>query len=86
VQNRSKILVGAKRAVDTGRLRASIEVTDPRPHPLGQVVSVGSNLVYALAVHDPQKYGPRSWKIAAARGHPVPARRYLTEALSAARS
>jgi hypothetical protein len=86
VQNRAKILAGAKRAVDTGRLRSSIEVTDPRSHPRGQVVSVGSNLKYALAVHEGSgsKYAPRSWRIAHARGRPVPPRRYLTEALPAA--
>lgn len=89
VQSRAKTLVGTKRAVNTGRLRSSIETTDPRVVGANQLaVSVGSNLEYSLAVHEGSgsQYAPRSWRIAHARGRPVPARRYLTEALPAARS
>lgn len=87
VANRSKQLVGSKRAVDTGRLRASIHQTPVQPDPTGLVVFVGSNLDYSLAVHEGSgsRFAPRSWRIAHARGRPIPPRRYLTEALPAAR-
>jgi hypothetical protein len=88
VANRAKAILTATRGVDTGALRASIEVTEPRLVPRGQQVQVGSNLKYSLAVHDGgnSKYAPPSWRIAASRGHVVPARRFLTRAIDAARS
>lgn len=73
--------------VDKGRLRGSILQTDPRPTPTGQQIRVGSNLDYARAVHEGSgsRDAPRSWRIAHARGHPVPARRFLVNALPAGR-
>lgn len=74
--------------VDRGRLRAAQRYTDPRPNPRGGVsVQIGSNVVYSLPIHEGSgsRFAPRSWRIAHARGHPVPARRFLTNALPAAR-
>jgi len=84
VQNRAKVILTATGAVDHGRLRASIEVTDPRPHPRGQALSVGSNLIYSIPIHDGSgaANASRSWKT----GRRVRPRRYLTGALPAARS
>jgi hypothetical protein len=83
VQNRARTLA----PVRDGRLRASIVCTDPYETPLGQAVAIGSNVVYALAVHEGSggKWAPPSWRAAHAAGHVIPARRYLTNALSAAR-
>lgn len=80
VQNRARILAPVRH----GRLRSSITSTDVRPAPTGLTVQVGSDLVYALAVHEgsTSPYAPRSWR----RGRRVPARRYLTNALPAART
>lgn len=70
-----------------GRLRASIVATDPFQGARGLKTRIGSNVVYARAVHEGSgsPFAPRSWKIAHARGHPVPARRFLTNALPAGR-
>lgn len=88
VANRAKAILTATRAVDHGRLRASIEVTDPVPTPRGIGLQVGSNVEYSLAIHEGgnSKYAPPSWRVAASRGHVVPARRFLTRAIDAARS
>lgn len=88
VTNRAKAILTATRGVDSGRLRASIEMTEPRLVPGGQRIAVGSNLKYSLAVHEGgnSKYAPPSWRIAASRGNVVPARRFLTRAIDAARS
>lgn len=88
VANRAKAILTATRGVDTGRLRSSIEVTDPRLVPGGQALQVGSNVRYSLAVHEGgnSKYAPPSWRIAASRDNVVPARRFLTRAIDAARS
>lgn len=73
--------------VDTGRLRAAQDRTDPTPIANGLVVQVGSNIKYSRAVHEGSASpdAPRSWKIAHARGHTIPARRFLTNALPAGR-
>lgn len=83
VQNRSRTLC----PVRDGHLRNSIETTDPRPHPLGQVVAIGSNKSYSRAVHNGSgsSDAPRSWRIAHSRGHVIPARPYLVNALPAMR-
>ena len=88
VANRSKAILTATKAVDSGRLRAEQEQTDVQPTSRGLGLQVGSNAVYSLPVHDGgnSKYAPPSWRIAASRGHVVPARRFLTRALPAARS
>ena len=82
VQNRGRTLAPVK----DGHLRNSITTTDPRPHPLGQVVGIGSNLRYSRAVHNGSgsSDAPRSWRIAHSRGHVIPARPYLVNALPAA--
>ena len=87
VANRAKAILTATGGVDRGGLRASIEVTDPVIVAGGQRIQVGSNLKYSLAVHEGgnSKYAPPSWRIAASRGHVVPARRFLTRAIDAAR-
>lgn len=88
VTNRAKQILTATRAVDFGRLRASIVWTDPEPTARGLKVAVGSNLAYSLPIHEGSgsPYAPPSWRIGHARGRIVPARRYLTRALPAARS
>lgn len=70
-----------------GRLRASITYTDPIPAAQGLVVQVGTNVKYSLAVHEGSgsPYAPFSWRIAHARGHVIPPRRFLTNALPAGR-
>lgn len=82
VQNRSRVLCPVK----DGLLRDSVEAEEsPRPHPLGLVIGIGSNKRYSLPVHEGSgsPYAPPSWKVAHARGHQVPPRRYLTNALPA---
>lgn len=88
VVNRAKAILTATKAVDTGRLRAEQTVTDPRPTPNGLGLQAGSNVVYSLPIHEGgnSKYAPPSWRIAASRGHVVPARKFLTRAIDAARS
>lgn len=83
VTNRSKVLC----PVDKGRLRSGQTYTDPRPVAQGLMVQVGSNIVYSLAVHEGSGsiYAPRSWRQAHARGHVIPPRRFLTNALAAGR-
>lgn len=83
VQNTAKTLC----PVDYGRLRASITYTDPQPIREGLVVQVGTNVEYSLAVHEGSgsPYAPRSWRIGHARGHVVPRRPYLVNALPAGR-
>lgn len=73
--------------VDTNRLRSSLTVTEPVRVANGLVLQVGTNVKYSRAVHDgsASPYAPPSWKVAAARGRPVPARRFLTNALPAGR-
>lgn len=67
--------------VDFGRLRSSIVHTEPRRTPRGVAGTVGSNVVYAAAVHDPTgPHAPPSWQ-----SNPPPARPYLRDALPAAR-
>jgi hypothetical protein len=80
VQNRAKILA----PVLHGRLRASITVSAPYSIPHGLAVQIGTNVIYARAVHEGagSPFAPRSWRSA---GRP-PARRFLTNALTAARS
>lgn len=73
--------------VDMGRLRSSITATDPVPIAEGLLVQVGTNVLYSLAVHEGSgsPYAPRSWRIAHARGHVIPPRRFLVNALPAGR-
>lgn len=80
VRDRAKVLC----PVDKGRLRAAQIATAPIPTDRGLLVQVGSNVVYSLAVHEGSnsRYAPRSWRRAR---RPVPARRYLTNALPAGR-
>jgi hypothetical protein len=70
-----------------GRLRSSLTYTDPMRMRGGLVVQVGTNVKYSLAVHEGSgsPYAPFSWRVAHARGRPVPARRFLTNALPAGR-
>lgn len=75
VENTAKTLC----PVDTGRLRSSITHTPVRRTPNGVIASIGSNVVYAAAIHDPEGHGPPSW-----RNNPPPARPYLRNALPAA--
>lgn len=75
VENTAKTLC----PVDTGRLRSSITHSPIRRTPHGVVGSVGSDVVYAAAIHDPQGHGPPSW-----RNNPPPARPFLRDALPAA--
>lgn len=83
VENRSKILC----PVHLGRLRAAQTHTAPVPIANGLVGQVGSNIKYSLPVHEGSGsiYAPKSWRIAHARGHRIPARRFLTNALPAGR-
>jgi phage gpG-like protein len=83
VENMAKTLC----PVDRGRLRSSIDHTDPQPIGRGLVVQIGTNVEYALAVHEGSgsDAAPRSWQIAHARGHTIPPRRFLTNALPAGR-
>ena len=73
--------------VKYGRLRASIVWTAPMMSSDGLVVQVGTNVKYSLAVHEGSgsPYAPRSWRIAHARGHAIPPRRFLVNALPAGR-
>jgi hypothetical protein len=73
--------------VDNGPLRASITWTDPVPVAEGLLVQVGSNLRYSLPVHEGSgsEHAPFSWKVAHARGHVIPPRRFLVNALPAGR-
>lgn len=73
--------------VDFGRLRSSLTYTDPQPIAEGLLVQVGTNVVYALAVHEGSGsvYAPWSWKVAHGRGHVIPPRRFLVNALPAGR-
>lgn len=84
VENRSKVFC----PVRFGRLRASIRHSDPYRGLLGLSINVGSDVEYAGAVHGGSAGpgAPRSWRVAAARGRPVPARRFLVNALPAARA
>lgn len=76
VTNKAKTLC----PVDFGRLRSSIAHTEPRQAPTGVVGTVGSNVVYAAAVHDPTgPHAPPSWQF-----NPPRARPYLRDALPAA--
>jgi hypothetical protein len=76
VTNKAKTLC----SVDTGRLRSSIVHTEPRRYAGGVRGTVGSNVVYAAAVHDPTgPHAPPSW-----RAHPPRARPFLRDALPAA--
>lgn len=70
-----------------GRLRSSIKVSDPYRGQFGLAINIGSNVVYARAVHEGSRSSdaPRSWRIAQARGHSIPPRRFLTNALPAGR-
>jgi hypothetical protein len=83
VQNQAKVFAPVRH----GRLRASIRAGEPFRGLLGLSIRVGTNVTYARAVHEGSgsRYAPYSWKVAHARGHPVPARRFLTNALQAAR-
>ena len=73
--------------VKDGRLRGSIDRTEPMLKSGGLVIEVGTNVEYSMAVHEGSGsiWAPRSWRIAHARGRPVPARRFLTNALPAGR-
>jgi hypothetical protein len=73
--------------VRNGPLRASVVWTDPIRSSDGLVVQVGSNLKYSLAVHEGSgsPYAPYSWRVAHARGHVIPPRRFLVNALPAGR-
>lgn len=75
VTNKAKTLC----PVDSGRLRSSIVHTEPRRHASGVRGTVGSNVVYAAAIHDPEGHGPPSWQF-----NPPPPRPYLRDALPAA--
>jgi len=70
-----------------GRLRSTITHTDPRPVAEGLMTQVGTNVEYSLPVHEGSgsAHAPRSWRIAHSRGHIVPARRFLVNALPAGR-
>lgn len=70
-----------------GRLRAAQTRTDPMPIAEGLAVQVGSNVKYSLAVHEGSgsPYAPPSWRVAQSNGRPVPARRFLVNALPAGR-
>jgi hypothetical protein len=80
VRDRAKVLC----PVDKGRLRAAQIATDAIPTSRGFLVQIGSNVEYSLAVHEGSNspFAPRSWRHAR---RPVPARRYLTNALPAGR-
>ena len=84
VTNVSKVLC----PVDKGRLRAAQTFTGPTPIPNGFFGQVGSNIEYSMAVHEGSgsEFAPRSWRIAHARGHVIPPRRFLVNALPAGRS
>lgn len=76
VTNKAKTLC----PVDLGRLRSSIAHTEPQRYARGVRGTVGSNVVYAAAIHDPTgPHAPPSW-----RAHPPPARPFLRDALPAA--
>src|SRR5688500_5753532 len=66
VTNRAKAIISAVGAVDTGRLRAEQQFTDPRPTAAGLTSQVGSNVEYSLPVHEgsDSPYAPPSWRIA----------------------
>lgn len=73
VQNRAKVLC----PVDTGRLRSSIRSSEVFATARGIRGSVGTNVVYAAAIHEGR--GPPSWQ-----RNPPPRRPYLRDALPAA--
>jgi len=83
VVNAAKVLC----PVDNGRLRAAQDRTEPMVVADGLVIEIGSNIEYSLAVHEGSGsiWAPRSWRIAHARGHVIPPRRFLTNALPAGR-
>lgn len=83
VRNMSRVFC----PVRSGRLRAAQTVTDPIPIARGLAIQVGSNIKYSRAVHNGSGSpdAPYSWKVAHARGRPIPARRFLTNALPAGR-
>lgn len=89
VQRAERVLNTAKVLcpVDDGPLRATLTRTDPRPVAEGLLVQVGSNQRYSLPVHEGSgsPYAPYSWKVAHARGHVIPPRRFLVNALPAGR-
>ena len=84
VVNAAKVLC----PVDNGRLRAAQDRTAPTEVANGLVIEVGSNVVYSMAVHEGSGsiWAPRSWRIAHARGHVIPPRRFLFNALPAGRA
>lgn len=73
--------------VDNNRLRPTITHTEPVRIREGLMVQIGTNVEYSLAVHEGSgsPYAPRSWKISHARGHVIPRRPYLVNALPAGR-
>ena len=73
--------------VHHGRLRASIDHTEPMPIANGLRVEIGTNVVYSMPVHEGSGsiWAPRSGRIAHARGQVIPPRRFLTNALPAGR-
>lgn len=73
VENRAKVLC----PVDTGRLRSSITHSELFATTTGIAGSVGTNVVYAAAIHEGK--GPRSWRRRAPRPRP-----FLRDALPAA--
>jgi hypothetical protein len=89
VTSRAKVLC----PVDVGRLRSSITHTEPAPKgeslsvKIGAGRIVGTNVEYALAVHEGAlgPGAPYSWRVAASRGGGPPARRFLVNALPAMR-
>lgn len=83
VTNVSKVLC----PVDKGRLRAAQTWTEPVPIANGLIGQVGSNVEYSMAVHEGSgsQFAPRSWRIAHSRGHVIPPRRFLVNALPAGR-
>lgn len=87
VTNRAKAIITAVGAVDTGRLRAEQQHTDPTESPRGLTTQIGSNVEYSLPVHEGSEspYAPPSWQVAQSRGNPVRGRKFLTRALPAAR-
>jgi hypothetical protein len=88
VTNGAKAILTATQAVDTGRLRAAQEATEPVRSGRGLMLQVGSNVIYSLPVHEGgnSPYAPASWRAAASRGRGVPARRFLTRAIPLARA
>lgn len=83
VRNTARVLC----PVRYGRLRSSLTYTDPLPVAEGLLVQVGTNVEYSLPVHEgsASPEAPRSWRVAHARGHVIPPRRFLTNAVPAGR-